>query len=63
MSRVGNEIEFKVQEAKRLMGIEVHQDGDGNARISECNGLNKREANINLMVQWKKDLRLPTITF
>jgi hypothetical protein len=26
-----NEIDFKVREAKRLMGIKIHQDGDKEA--------------------------------
>lgn len=52
-----NEIGFKVKDAKRLLGLEVHQDGiekAGFARVMEYSGFNKTEVTVNLMVYLEK---------
>ena len=56
-----NKNNFIVQEAKRLMGLEVHRNGVENwkgyfPRIMKCCGLIKMETNINLMDQLEESL-------
>ena len=57
---------LKSGKPKRLMGFKAHHDGfkpiDSLEWWSVCS-LHETEANVNLLVNWKKDLRLPKTTF
>jgi hypothetical protein len=57
-----HEIEFRVQEPGRLMGLKIHKGGvklANSLRVVECGGLHEVEANINFLVHLKERLELP----
>ena len=54
-----NALESKVHEAMRLMGLSRRCQKSQLSRVTECSGLNKIKANINLMVQ--QDERIETM--
>lgn len=51
---------------KRLMGLEVHEDGNKKVipwSTTESSGICEIKADINLVVHWKQDLRLLYTSF
>ena len=58
-----NEIDFRVREDERLVGLKIHQDGVKPLNFLECSSLYEVEVNVNLMVQLKERLETPYYYF